>query len=81
MQITFENQIAAPVPVVWSFLNDNAKLPPWMTEVVDISYPDGWKSENPVGTHFRQTLKERGHEKTYDGSITAYDPNGCSACV
>ena len=74
MQITFENQIAAPVPVVWSFLNDDAKLPLWMNEVVDISYPDGRKSENPVGTRFRQTLKEGGREKTYDGSIMAYDP-------
>ncbi len=73
MQIMFQNQIAAPVPVLWSFLNDDAKLPLWMTEVVDISYPEGQKSENPVGTRFRETLKEGGREKTYDGSITAYD--------
>ncbi|MGD8550012.1 MAG: SRPBCC family protein [Methyloceanibacter sp.] len=74
MQITFENQITAPVPVAWSFLYDDTKLPLWMTEVVDISYPDGRNSEDPVGTRFRQTLKEGGHEKTYDGLITAYDP-------
>jgi carbon monoxide dehydrogenase subunit G len=74
MRITFENQITAPVPVVWSFLDDDTKLPLWMTELVDISYPDGRKSEDLVGTRFRQTPKEGGHEKTCDGLIMTYDP-------
>ncbi|MEM7191452.1 MAG: SRPBCC family protein [Pseudomonadota bacterium] len=74
MRITFENDIAAPVPVVWSFLDDDEKLPLWMTEIVDISYPDGRNTENPVGTRFCQTLREGGREKTYDGLVTAYEP-------
>ena len=74
MRITFENEIAAPVPVVWSFLDDDTKLPLWMPEVVDISYPEGQKCEDPVGAAFRQTLKEGGREKTYDGLVTAYEP-------
>ncbi|MEM7398800.1 MAG: SRPBCC family protein [Pseudomonadota bacterium] len=73
MQIIFENQIAAPVPVVWSFLDDDAKLPLWMPEVVDVSYPNGENRDDPVGTAFRQTLKEGGREKTYEGLITAYE--------
>ncbi|MDJ0513240.1 MAG: SRPBCC family protein [Methyloceanibacter sp.] len=73
MRITFENQIAAPVPVVWSFLDDDAKLPLWMPEVVDVSYQDGKNRDDPVGTVFRQTLKEGGREKTYDGLVTAYE--------
>ena len=78
MRITFENEISAPVPVVWSFLDDDTKLPLWMPEVVDISYPDGQNCEDPVGTAFRQTLKEGGREKTYDGLVTAYEPERMS---
>ncbi len=74
MQIMFENQTTAPVPIVWSSLDDDRKLPLWMTEVVDMSCPDGRNSEDPVGTRFLQTLREGGHEKTYDGLITAFDP-------
>lgn len=72
MRITFENHINAPVPIVWSFLDDDTKLPIWMTECVDISYPDGHDRANPVGTRFLQTLKEGGREKTYDGEVTEY---------
>ena len=74
MRITFENEIAAPVPVVWSCLDDDTTLPLWMPEVVEISYPEGQKCEDPVGAAFRQTLKEGGREKTYDGLVTAYEP-------
>ena len=74
MRITFENNIAAPVPTVWSFLNDDSKLPDWMPEVVDITYPDGQDRDEPVGTRFRQTLKEGGRTKTYEGLVTAYEP-------
>ena len=49
MRIIFENEIAAPVPVVWSFLDDDNKLPLWMPEVVDISYPDGQNRRGPSG--------------------------------
>lgn len=41
MRITFENDIAAPVAVVWQLLEDDKKIPLWMPEVVDISHPDG----------------------------------------
>jgi len=74
MRINFEKQIAAPVATVWTFDDDDTKIPLWITGSVDISYPDGQDRAKLVGTRFRQTLKEGGREKTCDGRMTAYEP-------
>lgn len=73
MRITFENHIEAPVPIVWRFIDDDTKIPLWMSECAGITYPDGQDRDNPVGTRFRQTLREGGREKTYEGLVTAYE--------
>ena len=74
MHITFDIDIDAPQDCVWSFLDDDDKRTQWMTEIVDITYPDGRDRENPVGTRFRQKQKEGGRVTDYPGVVTAHEP-------
>lgn len=74
MEIALEVEIAAPPERVWSFLDDDAKLPLWMPEIVETTYPDGRDGADPVGTRFLQKLKEGGRVKEYPGVVTAYEP-------
>ena len=74
MEIRFDMHIDAPQSVVWSFLDDDEKLPLWMTEIVETSFPEGRDRENPVGTRFRQKIREGGRVRDYDGEVTVYRP-------
>ncbi len=74
MSYTYRQVIDAPVARVWEFLDDDEKLPIWMPQIVDISYPDGRNRDQPVGTRFRQKLKEGGSIREYQGEVTAYEP-------
>lgn len=78
MQIAQTLEIAAPRDRVWPLLDDDENLKLWMPDVVDTTYPDG-KPEagsqlSPVGTRFLQRIREGGRISTYEGQITAYEP-------
>lgn len=73
MNIAMQVDIEAPLDTVWSFLDDPAKVPLWMPEVVEVSYPARYDRDNPIGTRFRQIVQEGGRKKTYLGDITAYE--------
>jgi uncharacterized protein YndB with AHSA1/START domain len=73
MNIAMQVDIEAPLGAVWSFLDDPAKVPLWMPEVAEVLYPRHYDRDNPVGTRFRQIVREGGRKKTYLGDITAYE--------
>lgn len=72
MTFHYQLDIAAPIEVVWQFLDDDKKQQLWMTQIVETTYPKGKNKEDPVGTEFRQKVKEGGRVKEYDGVVTAY---------
>ena len=74
MAITFQVDIEATLEQVWALLDDETQLPLWMPEIVETVYPEDRDRDAPVGTTFRQKIKEGGRVKDYDGEITAYDP-------
>lgn len=73
MAITFQVDIEAPLEQVWALLDDETRLPLWMPEVMETVYPEDRDRSTPVGTTFRQKLKEGGRIKEYEGEVTAYE--------
>lgn len=73
MRIAVRVDIEAPVETVWAFLDDGSRLALWMPEVVETDFPKDYDRDNPVGTHFRQTIREGGRKKIYLGEVTLYD--------
>lgn len=74
MEITYHQEIIAPIEVVFSYLNDDEKMKLWMEGLESIEYPKGKNVENPVGTEFIHTIKEAGHLQQYAGTVTEYTP-------
>ncbi|MCA9021523.1 MAG: SRPBCC family protein [Planctomycetaceae bacterium] len=74
MEITYQQEIIAPIDVVFSFLNDDEKMKLWMEGLESIEYPNGQNTENPVGTEFIQTIREGGQTQQYTGTVTEYEP-------
>ncbi|MGI9387107.1 MAG: SRPBCC family protein [Methyloligellaceae bacterium] len=74
MTYAYKQVIDAPIARVWSFLDDDEKLPLWMPQSVEITYPDGINRQALVGTRFRQKLKEGGRIREYQGEVTAHEP-------
>ena len=73
MAITYQVDIEATIEQVWMLLDDETQLPLWMPEIVEMVYPEGRDRDAPVGTTFRQKIKEGGRVKEYEGEVTAYD--------
>ncbi|WP_339735046.1 SRPBCC family protein [uncultured Gimesia sp.] len=74
MEITYHQEIIAPIDVVFRFLNDDEKMKLWMEGLESIEYPNGQNTENPVGTEFIHTIREGGHTQQYTGTVTEYEP-------
>ncbi len=72
MELTYQQEILAPIDVVFSFLIDDEKMKLWMEGLEAIEYPKGKDLENPAGTEFVHSFKEGGHSQKYAGSITEY---------
>ncbi len=73
MKSTYTTTIQAPVEVVFNFIDDPEKTKLWIEELVSTEYPDGLNRDQPVGTKFKQQIREGGKVQTYDGEVTAYE--------
>lgn len=74
MEISYHQEIIAPIEVVFGFLSDDEKQKLWMEGLESIEYPEGKDVENPVGTRFIHHIKEGGHTQQYAGTVTKYTP-------
>ncbi|WP_299462423.1 SRPBCC family protein [uncultured Gimesia sp.] len=74
MEITYHQEILAPIDVVFSYLEDDEKMKLWMEGLESIEYPEGKHVDNPVGTQFIHTIREGGHTQQYHGTVTEFDP-------
>jgi uncharacterized protein YndB with AHSA1/START domain len=73
MKGTYSTIIKAPVETVFKFIDDPEKTKLWIEELVSTEYPEGLNRDQPVGTKFRQQMREGGKVQTYDGEVTAYE--------
>ncbi|GGA15407.1 SRPBCC family protein [Psychrobacillus lasiicapitis] len=75
MLITSQLEIQASKEVVFSYLEDNEKQKEWMTGLEGTEYLTEFDSTNPVGTKFKQRLKEGNRMQEYEGQVTEYNKN------
>ena len=75
MLITSQTEIQAPKEVVFSYLEDNEKQKEWMTGLEGTEYLTEFDISNPVGTKFKQRLREGNRMQEYEGQVTEYKKN------
>jgi uncharacterized protein YndB with AHSA1/START domain len=73
MKSTYSTIIKAPVATVFELIDDPEKTKLWIEELVNTEYPEGLNRDQPVGTKFKQQLREGRKVITYDGEVTAYE--------
>jgi uncharacterized protein YndB with AHSA1/START domain len=73
MPFTFTQAIAAPPEKVFHLVDDPEQLKRWLEGVEETTYLAPRNDENPVGTRFKQKIREGGRIQEYDGEVIAYD--------
>jgi uncharacterized protein YndB with AHSA1/START domain len=73
MEIKYTLAINAPVEKVFNLVDDDEKLKLWMEGLEETVYTSEVDREKPVGTKFRQKIREGGRLVAYEGEVTAYD--------
>jgi carbon monoxide dehydrogenase subunit G len=70
-------EMNAPIEKAFEAVSDPAKQKIWMEGLEETIYPSPLDSDgNPVGTKFKQRIREGRSVNEYDGEVTAYDkPN------
>ncbi|MET7021380.1 SRPBCC family protein [Bacillus mycoides] len=75
MIITFQMEIQAPIEKAFSYLEDPEKQMKWMQGLEGTEHITTYDPANPVGTKFKQRLRERGQVQEYEGQVIAYEKN------
>jgi uncharacterized protein YndB with AHSA1/START domain len=70
---TYTLEIHAPIERAFACVDDAELMKIWMEGLVDTEYPDGIDKDHPVGTKFKQKIKEGGRVVEYDGEVLAYE--------
>jgi uncharacterized protein YndB with AHSA1/START domain len=71
--ITYSMEINAPIEQVFACVDDDEQVKRWMEGVEEITYLDPPDRDNPVGTRFKQRIREGGRVAEYEGKVIAYD--------
>jgi carbon monoxide dehydrogenase subunit G len=73
MAITRRVEIHAPIDRVFDLVSRPENLVRWIDGLESTEYVGGADPDNPIGTRFRQRIREGGRTVEYDGEITAYE--------
>ncbi|MGZ4112857.1 MAG: SRPBCC family protein [Tumebacillaceae bacterium] len=73
MKFTYTLAINAPIERVFTCITEDEKKKIWMQGVMKTEYPHGKDPAHPVGTQFKQQIKEGKRIVEYNGEITAYE--------
>ena len=67
-------EMNVPLEKAFDAVSDPDKQKIWMEGLEETIYPSSLDSDgNPVGTKFKQRIREGGRVNEYDGEVTAYD--------
>jgi carbon monoxide dehydrogenase subunit G len=72
MLCTCSLEINAPIERVFDCVDDPEKMKEWMQGLEETVYVGRHNPDFPVGTKFKQKLREGGRVKEYDGQVTDY---------
>ena len=72
MAITYQMDMNAPIEKVFDLVDDDEKIKLWMEGLEETIYTSPHDRENPVGTTFKQKIREGGRVTEYDGIVTDY---------
>ena len=76
MKATYTIEINAPIERAFDLVDDDEKIKLWMDGLEETTYTSDRDRENPVGTIFKQRIREGGRISEYEGEVTNYDkPN------
>ena len=66
-------EIEAPIAKVFDFINDDTKHKLWLHGLVETIREPGYDRKNPLGSKFRQKIRQGNKIEVYDGEVTAYE--------
>jgi uncharacterized protein YndB with AHSA1/START domain len=73
MDVTYSLEINAPIEQAFDCVNDEDKIKQWAQGVEEIIHLEPWNPDRPVGSRFKQKIREGGRLAEYEGEIVAYD--------
>jgi len=73
MALTYSIEMRASIDKVFDFVDDKEKLKLWMDGLEETTYVTERDPANPVGTKFKQKIREGGRVQEYDGEVLAYE--------
>ncbi|HYG62017.1 MAG TPA: SRPBCC family protein [Thermoanaerobaculia bacterium] len=76
MRFSYAVHIQAPMEEVFALLTDPEKTGLWTEGLEENVFPEGYDREHPVGTRFRQAIRESDLLSLYEGEVTAYERPG-----
>ena len=65
--------IDAPIAKVFALVDDPERIKLWMKGLEETVYPTPPNRDDPVGTRFKQRIREGRRVAEYDGEVTAYE--------
>jgi len=71
--ITYSAVINAPIERAFACVEDHDKIKQWAQGVEEIIPLEPWDPANPVGSRFRQRIREGGRLSEFHGEVVAYD--------
>lgn len=74
MRQTRRIRINATPDKVWELIDDEAKLPLWMPNIVSTKYIGGKPKGSKAGARFVQELRNGDVTSSYEGEVTEYVP-------
>lgn len=75
MIITYEIDIQAPIDKVFALLRDMDKQKKWMPGLEGTEYVTTFDPSHPVGTRFKQKMREGKRVEEYEGEVIEYEEN------
>lgn len=73
MAITRTIEIDAPIERVFDLVDKPENLRRWIDGLEETTYLDEPDPASPVGTRFKQRIREGGRVAEYEGEVTAYE--------
>src|SRR5262252_4650646 len=73
MATTCSVEMKAPIDKVFECVEDTDKMKQWMDGLEETIYTSERDPANPVGTKFKQKIREGGRVQEYDGEVLAYE--------
>ena len=66
-------EIEAPIGKVFDFINDETKHKLWVEGLEETIREPGYNRKNPLGSKFKQKIREGKKIEVYDGEVTAHE--------